>query len=215
MAVEHTRPTTPRTGTCAAVRSPGPGPILSRFCRDPSLSRDNSPNSGTYGHLGDHAYHITHVTDDARVPRSSQFVNNWQAPGLNNFRQNAQGGFGLLQIADLTVELVDLGQLCDFRGGNKDLNAEVCNRGTSPVQDGVTVAFLETDLPDQPVDQAKVVCEAVTTKLLLPGECEVVGCSAMLGGAGNIYVDVDPGDKIADCHPGNNLGADAFDLCPG
>ena len=162
-----------------------------------------------------HAYSVTHVTDDARVPKTSAFVDNWLSPGLNNFRQNGQGALGLLEIADLTVELVDLGKLCDFKGGLKELQAEVCNRGTAPVQDGVVVEFLETMDPNQPVDQAQVVCTAKTSKLLQPGECEVVSCTAMLGGMGNIYVDVDPDDKIADCHPGNNLGAGAFELCPG
>jgi hypothetical protein len=161
-----------------------------------------------------HAYSITHVTDDARVPKTSEFVNNWQSPGLNNFRQNGQGGLGQLDIADLTVELTDLGSLCDLMGG-KELKAEVCNRGTSAVQDGVEVAFLETDLPDQDVSMANVVCTAKTTKLLQPGECEVVSCMADLKGTGNLFVDVDPDDLIADCHPGNNLGADAFELCPG
>lgn len=162
-----------------------------------------------------HAYSVTHVTDDAQVPKTSSFVDNWLAPGLNNFRQNTQGSVGLLKIADLTVELIDLGKLCDFGGGTKELQAEVCNRGTNPVQDGVVVEFLETDDPNKQADQAVVVCSAKTTKLLQPGECEVVKCTAMLGGQGNIYVDVDPEDKIADCHPGNNLGADAFELCPG
>ena len=162
-----------------------------------------------------HAYSITHVTDDAQVPKTSEFVDNWLAPGLNNFRQNAQGSVGLLKVADLTVELVDLGKLCDFGGGAKEMQAEVCNRGTNPVQDGVVVEFLETDDPQKPVEDAVVVCTAMTTKLLQPGECEVVKCDAVLGGKGNIYVDVDPDDKIADCHPGNNLGAGAFELCPG
>ncbi len=162
-----------------------------------------------------HPYYITHITDDARVPKASETQNNWQVPGLNNFRQNSQGGIGQLNIADLTVELTDLGTLCEQMGGNIDLQAEVCNRGTNPVQDGVVVQFLETTDPNQPVDQAKIVCEAATTKLLLPGECETVVCSADLVGGGNVYVDVDPEDKIADCHPGNNLGADAFGLCPG
>ncbi|HEY8378367.1 MAG TPA: VCBS repeat-containing protein, partial [Nannocystis sp.] len=162
-----------------------------------------------------HVYSITHVTDDARIPRLSEFVNNWQTQGLNNFRQNSQGSLGILQIADLTVELTDLGNLCDFGGGLKELKAEVCNRGTSPVQDGVVVHFLETVSPDQDVSEAMVVCEAQTTKLLHPGECEVVACTANLLGTGNVFVDVDPEDTIADCHPGNNLGADAFGLCPG
>lgn len=160
-------------------------------------------------------YSITHVTDDARVPSAADFVNNWQQPGLNNFRQNDQGDTGKLNIADLTVELTDLGTLCQNQGGMIDLQAEVCNRGTNPVQDGVVVQFLETTDPNQTVEDATVVCEAVTTKLLEPGECEVVQCTANLQGGGTVYVDVDPTDKIADCHPGNNLGADALDICPG
>ena len=40
---------------------PGPGPILSRFCRDLVLSRDNSPNSGSYEPLRDHPHHITNI----------------------------------------------------------------------------------------------------------------------------------------------------------
>ena len=162
-----------------------------------------------------HPYYITHVTDDARIPRASETQNNWQVPGLNNFRQNTQGSFGKLNIADLTVELVDLGKLCELKPGQTELQAEVCNRGTNPVQDGVAVQFLETTDPQQMVEDATLVCQAVTTKLLLPGECEVISCSGDLKGMGNVYVDVDPEDKIADCHPGNNLGAGAFELCPG
>ena len=162
-----------------------------------------------------YAYSVTHIGDDLRVPKASEFVNNWQTPGLNNFRQNAQGGLGFLKVADLTVELLDLGALCDLRAGNKVLQAEVCNRGTNPVQDGVTVAFLQTMTPDQTVDEATLACSAQTTMLLEPGECEIVQCQTMLNGSGNVFVDVDPEDKIADCHPGNNLGADAFEVCPG
>jgi hypothetical protein len=49
----------------------------------------------------------------------------------------------------------------------------------------------------------------------IPGECEIIQCSAELKGGGNIFVDVDPEDKIADYHPGNNLGAGALGICPG
>lgn len=75
--------------------------------------------------------------------------------------------------------------------------------------------FLPTTDPDQPVDEATLVCGAKTTKLLLPGECEMVSCMGMFIGGGNVFVDVDPEDTIADCHPGNNHGADALCICPG
>jgi hypothetical protein len=155
------------------------------------------------------------VRDDVTVPPASQVIANWLDDTLNNFRQNSQGGFGKLLIADLTVELANLGDLCRFAGGALNLEAEICNRGTNPVQDGVAVHFLQTETVDQPIEEATLVCEAVTTKLLLPGECETVSCMGEISGEGNVYVDVDPDDKVADCHPGNNLGADAFDLCPG
>jgi len=184
---------------------------LSRSWLEPRIP----PDSASHTPLRGHPYYITHVSENATIPKASETQNNWQVPGLNNFRQNSQGSIGALNIADLTVELTDLGNLCEQMGGQIDLQAEVCNRGTNPVQDGVVVQFLETTDPNAPIEDAKVVCETVTTKLLLPGECEIVVCSADLMGGGNIYVDVDPEDKIADCHPGNNLGADAFGLCPG
>jgi hypothetical protein len=45
------------------VRSPDSSPIVSRFCRDPGLSRDNSPTSGSSGH-----YAATHHITNIRVP---------------------------------------------------------------------------------------------------------------------------------------------------
>lgn len=161
-----------------------------------------------------HAYSVTHVNDDGSPVKSSDIEANWLVEGLNNFRQNFQGAFGILDIADLTVELTDLGKLCDFGGGNKTLSAEVCNRGTAPVTDGVEVAFYETDNVNDP-PPGTVVCVATTQTLLDPGDCEIVSCDAVLKGTGNIYVDVDPEDTISDCHPFNNFGADAFDICPG
>jgi len=208
----------PRTNfnACPAVDPifPNSGTFSSRtgfvIYRDP---QDRWANSRPV--WNQHPYYITHVTDDARIPRASETQNNWQVPGLNNFRQNTQGEFGKLNIADLTVELTDLGKLCELKPGQTELQAEVCNRGTNPVQDGVSVEFLETTDPQQMVEDALLVCKAVTTKLLLPGECEIISCSGDLKGGGNVYVDVDPEDQIADCHPGNNLGAGSFELCPG
>ena len=161
-----------------------------------------------------HSYSVTHINDDGSVVKSSEILVNWLVEGLNNFRQNFQGAFGILDIADLTVELTDLGKLCDFGGGAKTLSAEVCNRGTAPVTDGVVVEFYETDQINDP-PPGNVVCAATTQTLLGPGDCEIVTCDATLKGTGNIYVDVDPEDTISDCNPPNNFGADAFDICPG
>ena len=37
-----------------------------------------------------HAYHVTNIEEDGTVPMTPRV--NWQEPGLNNFRQNVQGG---------------------------------------------------------------------------------------------------------------------------
>ncbi len=152
-----------------------------------------------------YAYSITHVTDDGRVPRTSEWRQNWTVPGLNNFRQNTQGETGLLNIADLTVVLNDIAELSTATlPAELTLSARVCNRGTNPVQDGVLMHFAE---------DATLVCETATTRLLLPGECEEVTCVGNVTSADDLIVRVDPNDDIADCRPGNNEGVAASRLC--
>lgn len=162
-----------------------------------------------------HAYHVTNVTDDARIPRTSEIALNWLEPGLNNFRQNTQGELGVLQLADLTVVLAQIDELCLGMGGDTELTSRVCNRGTNPVSDGVTVEYLEhADPTAQPGDPGAVsLCTVETTTLLMPGECEQVACTALVSPDVNVFVLVDPDDDIADCHPGNNDGAGVLDFC--
>jgi hypothetical protein len=143
---------------------PDPVSILSRSWLEPK----NPSNSASQAPLRAHPYYITHASDNATIPRASETLNNWQVDGLNNFRQNTQGNLGQLNVADLTVELADLESLCELQGGMADLSAEVCNRGTNPVQDGVIVEFLETTDPNAPVEDAVVVCQAVTTSCCFP-----------------------------------------------
>jgi hypothetical protein len=162
-----------------------------------------------------HAYSITHVDDRGVVPRSSEIAPNWEVPGLNNFRANTQGGFGVLQLADLTVEISGLENVCGGMAGTFPLEARVCNRGTAPVQDGIVVEFLQTEFPEQTIGEATLACTTATTMLLEPGDCETVSCTASLNGLGNVFVVADPNDQIPDCTPGNNDGASAFQICPG
>lgn len=152
-----------------------------------------------------HAYSVTHVTDDGRVVRTRDWRQNWLVPGLNNFRQNVQGDLGLLNIADLTVVFHDLSELCEAElPAELAPRARVCNRGTNPVGDGVLVHFAEG---------ARLVCEARTTRLLLPGDCEEVSCTGTVTSAEDLIVRVDPDDEIADCRPGNDEGVPAAQLC--
>jgi hypothetical protein len=164
-----------------------------------------------------HAYSITHVTDDARVVKSSEMLRNWEQKGMNNFRQNTQGELGKLALADLTVELGNLDQVCSGETVSLSLVARVCNRGTNPVQDGAGVAFyMQPNGTDAGADagQRTLLCETQTDTLLAPGECTVVQCTGTLQAGYDVFVVVDPDGKVADCHPGNNAGASSRVLCP-
>ena len=128
---------------------------------------------------------LLHGADVGRVdlPRPALLVHQPHEAVDVDADADRRGALGELVLGDQGAGLaVDLDQAAGAVGGD--------------------LQFLETTDPNAPVEDAKVVCETVTTKLLLPGECEIVVCSADLVGGGNIYVDVDPEDKIADCHPG-------------
>jgi hypothetical protein len=141
--------------------------------------------------------------------------------GLNNFRQNTQGELGKTQLADLTVQLADLGDVCSGLGGTLNFSARVCNRGTNPVQDGATVTFYSrpkgATAPEGGTDggpSGTMLCTTQTPTLLKVGGCTVVQCTATLAAGSDVSVAVDPEGKIPDCHGGNNEGATAVQLCP-
>lgn len=133
-----------------------------------------------------------------------------------------QWAIGDGDVPRMTAELLGLhrltapgddgpGDLCDFAGG---LPAEICEVGTNPVHDGAAVRFLETGTVDHPVEEATLVCEAVTGELL-PGEREIVACMGELGGEGNVHIDVGPGTGSRTATRPTALRAAVFDLCPG
>jgi len=162
-----------------------------------------------------HVYSVTHVTDDGRIPAAGDVEPNWLVPGLNNFRQNTQGEFGLFEVADLTAEFVDPEAVCALNPGVVTLEAEVCNRGTAPAAAGAVASFVETPEVDSPLDQATSVCVSATPAILEPTQCTIVSCTGDLVAGGNLYVQVDPEGNLADCHPNNNLGPGVRSLCSG
>ena len=111
-------------------------------------------------------YHVTHVNDDGTVPRTSEWSTNWTQPGLNNYRQNAQGAADNIPAPDLTIRPLD-GWGCD---GSvvQSFEVQVCNRGTEPVAPGVPVTFYAFGAS---------ICEGSTTaSILRPGGCEDISC---------------------------------------
>ncbi len=156
-----------------------------------------------------HMYSVTHVSDQAQIMSSSEWTQNWTIEGLNNFRQNVQGDLMGTNIADLTAVFSKIEDICKGFAGSVSLEVKVCNRGTNPVQDGVKVAFVEGESATTSTE----ICTVQTSKLLNPGECDLLSCDATISGDKEVFVNVDPDETIADCHPGNNLGAGSFSLC--
>ncbi|MSP61595.1 MAG: hypothetical protein EXR72_14905 [Myxococcales bacterium] len=84
-----------------------------------------------------HAYHVTNVGDDARVPKVEP--SNWGQPGLNNFRQNVQTK-NVFAAPDLVPK--DLHALYDQCLKNViTLVATVLNQGAASAPPGVPVTF--------------------------------------------------------------------------
>src|SRR6185369_12355472 len=106
-----------------------------------------------------HAYSVTNIDDSGKVPRTSDWLQNWKQPGLNNYRQNSPGeGIVPGAIPDLTVRQAKV--TCDPAGPT--VTAEVCNRGTEPVAPGLPVAVYAAGPP------AELRCTAMTTQKLAP-----------------------------------------------
>lgn len=159
-----------------------------------------------------HAYSVTHVSDEGTIARTSTWAPNFSDPLLNNFRMNAQGNLERAGAADLTVAFASGEALCDA-SGEVVLGARVCNRGTNPVADGARVVFYRGD-PDL---GAEIACETVLPRLLTPGMCTEVECTATFppdAPSRDAVVVVDPDGEVFECRDGNNRGTVPASECP-
>ncbi len=146
-----------------------------------------------------HAYSVTHIDAAGKVPRTSQWSRNWTQAGLNNFRQNSPGdGLPPGAIPDLTIRRAKV--TCEPSGG-ATVTAEICNRGTEPVAQGLPVAVYAAGTPPS------VQCMATTTERITPGNCTEASCLWTAGpGDGHVSAD-DRGDGSGiglECREDNN-----------
>jgi len=177
--------------------SPGAGRVCRAHHRDcePGLrvyrdARDRWASSRTI--WNQHAYHVTNIEEDGTVPATSAVLRNWEVPGLNNFRQNVQGGLEDVPGADLTV-----GGLVAFcEGDSTRITAQVCNRGAALLDSGVEVIFRQT--------MGEELCRLRTAEPVPPGVCTPVSCVAPVQAEGVFEAVVDPDEIIAECIEGNN-----------
>lgn len=146
-----------------------------------------------------HAYSVTHIGPDGRVPRTSQWLRNWTQPGLNNFRANMPGDPAAPRAEpDLTVKQAKI--RCDTIGPT--VSAEVCNRGNRVVAAGLPVAVYAATTPSQ------LRCQAETAEPMPPGACTTVSCIWQgPDGDGAIAADDRGNGKgiVRECREDNNV----------
>ncbi len=111
---------------------------------------------------------ITNVNDDATIPQTAKWSQNFLDPKLNNYRQNEQGDIPPTALPDITSDTLG----CQVVGDGVELSAEVCNRGVKTVGAGLKTAFYEGD----PMD-GKVLCVATTLDALAAEQCVTVTCT--------------------------------------
>ncbi len=155
-----------------------------------------------------HAYNVTNVGDDARIPRTSAVAHNWRDPTLNNFRTNVQGGADLTSTPDATTSPGRIDCLID----GARITVHVCNRGTSPLPDGSFVGIYDGD----PGMGGTQICRTFTPRPLSPGECADVYCmwaSPPSLTPATLYIRADDEGTTRECFEGNNLGTIQDVIC--
>ncbi len=160
---------------------------------------------GTRRIWNQHAYHVTNVAADGTVPTTE--ADNWSTPGLNNYRQNAQGE-GVYNAPDLVVLALEV--LLDGCPDSATLRARIGNEGNLGVPAGVPVSFYA----GTPAMRGALLGTVSTTVPLLPGATTVVELpGAPLSGAAPyafvaVVDDDGPGAGIVvECDEDDNAGA--------
>lgn len=156
-----------------------------------------------------HAYHITNIQSDGKVPMIEP--RSFTAAENNDYRVSSQGK-GVYNAPDLRVDLEVSTASCPEA---IVLRARVRNAGALGVPAGVKVSFyLGTNA------SGTLLAEKATTKPLLPGESEIVTHSFATGQAqgGSFFVAVEgmtPTGAVNECVTDNNSAAVGGVRCPG
>lgn len=155
-----------------------------------------------------HAYHITNVASDGKIPMVEP--RSWAPTENNDYRVSAQGK-GVYNAPDLRVDLEVSTAQCPVA---IELRARVKNAGSLGVPAGVKVRFHRGANA-----QAPLLVEKATTKALLPGESEIVThaipADQLAGGAFFVTVDgATQGSAVDECLEDNNSAGAGGVRCP-
>jgi hypothetical protein len=121
------------------------------------------------------AYNITNINDDGKVPRTSEWKQNFLSTGpggkpLNNYRENVQGLGGTDLLADITGVMDK--NVCQTSTLGVKLTAQVCNRGLRGIGASMPASFYLGD-----VAADKLLCQAETTGPVPVGGCLPISCN--------------------------------------
>jgi hypothetical protein len=159
-----------------------------------------------------HAYSITNVNDDGSVPRTSEWLANWQQPGLNNYRQNVQGETGFSDFPDITGALSEDTVCVVSTTGEVTLTATVCNRGAKAVGADMPATFYQGDPAD-----ADILCVSYTDGPVPVQGCLEVSCAIDAEITGEITMVVNDagggGQTTVECNSENNEDTVLIESC--
>ena len=174
-----------------------------------------------------HAYSITNILDNGKVPKRSVWAQNFKDATLNNYRQNRQGGT-LSDLVDITGSL-NSANVCQLvpipnKPGTFGVKFEgrICNRGLR----GVGANMPATFYLGPPGMLGAPVCGPVLTNGPVPvgPDCAAITCTAELaavpGGSTITMIVNDAGggtpgsNRIVDeCNYANNTSTVVIEKC--
>lgn len=197
---------TPGAGnTCRASHPPGVGLQGLRVLRD-RLDRWASSRPI----WNQHAYSITNVNDDGTVPKTSEWIPNFSAPSMNNYRQNSQGTASSEDMPDITGRLDD--DVCQSSESFATLTSTVCNRGLRAVGAALPATFYAGDPADN-----NILCVSYTPGPVPVGGCMEVHCEIheTIEGVITVVVNDDGagGQTTVECNTANNTDTISVPPC--
>ncbi len=110
-----------------------------------------------------HAYHVTNITEDGKVPKNEEA--NWLNTRYNNYRQNVQPD-GLFNAPNFQAGKLKADEKCDEHH-MMNLYAEVKNEGSVTSGKGMNVAFYVVDYGEK--KEKLWIADVTLTKSVAPG----------------------------------------------
>jgi hypothetical protein len=159
-----------------------------------------------------HAYSITNINDDGKVPKTSEWMQNWKVKGLNNYRANVQGKTGFADYPDITGALSE-DKVCTLsKDGAATLTATVCNRGKKAVGANMPATFYKGDPAAK-----EILCTSYTQAPVPVGGCQEVSCEIAMGAVGLITMIVNDDGKggmtTVECDTDNDFDSVTVKKC--